>query len=203
MKKVVAIIITVLLLISVSVVQAEIIPALDLERNSSFYSLPGPNLRTFGWEFSVSEDLAVVGVGIFDLEEGLYTPGLMSPHNIGVWHLGELIYSTTIPSGTEGKLIDQFRYIEIDPLWLTEGETYIIGNTTVGDPFVGNSSLSRITTIPSVTYERTLISPSDSGFTLPTTETEYYRLGPNFLVIPEPVTILLLGAGGAVGQNES
>ena len=196
MKKVVAIIITVLLLISVSVVQAEIMPALDLERNSSFYSLPGPNVRTSGWEFSVSEDLAVVGVGIFDLEQDPYTPGLMVPHDIGVWHLGELIYSTTIPAGTEGKLIDQFRYIEIDPLWLTEGETYVIGAVLNGDPLVGTSSFTRITTIPSVIYERTLISSSNSGFVLPTIEQENYLLGPNFLVIPEPMAILLLGAGG-------
>ena len=193
MKKIVAIIITVLLLMSVSVVRAEILPALELERNSSFYGGTG-NYRTDGWEFTVSEDLAVVGLGIFDLEEDPYTPGLMCPHDIGIWHLGELIYSTTMPAGTEGELIDQFRYIEIDPLWLTQGEIYIIGATLIGDPFVGDS-LTRITTLPSITYERTLISPSDSGFALPTTETGYYNFGPNFLVIPEPMTALLFGVG--------
>jgi len=194
MKKIIAIIITVLLLISVSVVRAEILPALELERNSSFYGGTGNNY-THGWEFSVSEDLAVVGLGIFDLEEGLYTPGFMVPHDIGVWHLGELIYSATIPAGTEGVLIDQFRYVDIDPLWLTEGETYIIGAVLNGDPVVGDS-LTRITMIPSVIYERTLISPSDSGFSLPTEERMYYLLGPNFLVIPEPMTLVMFGIGG-------
>jgi hypothetical protein len=195
MNKLDAIIITMILLVNVSVVRAEILPALDLERNSSSYAGTG-NYRTSGWEFSVTDDLAVVGLGVFDLEEGLYTPGLMVPHDIGIWHSGELVLSAIVPAGTEGVLIDQFRYVETDPFWLTAGETYVIGATLIGDPFVGNDNLSRITMIPSVTYERTLISPSDSGFTLPTTEAEYYRLGPNFLVIPEPVTILLLGAGG-------
>jgi len=193
MKKLVAIIITVLLFMSVSVVWAEILPALELERNSNGYTIPGPVLQTHGWEFTVTEDIAVAGLGIFDLDDD----GLYFSHEIGIWETGELLFSTTIPAGsTETVLIDQFRYLETDPFWLTAGETYVIGNTTVGDRFVGNDSLVRITTLPSITYKRTLYSPSDSGFSLPTLEQEFYLFGPNFLVIPEPMTALLFGLGG-------
>jgi len=192
MKQVVATIIVVLLLMNDSVVMAEILPALDLERNSTGYSGPGPVLRTHGWEFTVTEDLAIVGMGVFDLDED----GFYLSHEIGIWETGELLFSTTIPAGTEGVLIDQFRYVETDPFWLTAGETYVIGNTTVGDQFVGNDSLATITTLSSITYERTLISPSDSGFSLPTSERDFYLFGPNFLVVPEPVTMVMLGLGG-------
>jgi len=196
MKKVIVTVIVTLLLTNGPVAMAEIFPALELERNSSGYGGTGNN-RTHGWEFTVAEDLQVIGLGIFDLEEDpLFAPGLMYPHEIGIWYLGELMYSTTIPAGTEGVLSDQFRYIEIDPIWLTAGETYVIGNTTPGDPFVGNDSLARITTLPSITYERTLISPSLSGFSLPTMERDFYNLGPNFLVVPEPMTLFMLSLGG-------
>jgi len=192
MKKAVPIIITVLLLMNGSVVRAEILPALELERNSSGYTIPGPVLRTHGWEFTVTEDLAIVGLGIFDLDDD----GLYLSHEIGIWHSGEILFSTIIPAGVETLLIDQFRYVEIDPFWLTAGETYVIGNTTWGDFFVGNNSLATIETLPSITYERTLISPSDSGFSLPTLERDFYNFGPNFLVIPEPMTMVMLGLGG-------
>ncbi len=192
MKKVILTVIVTLLLTNGSVVTAEILPALELERNNSSYTIPGTN-RTHGWEFTVTEDIAVVGLGIFDLDDD----GLYLSHEIGIWESGELLFSTTIPAGsTETVLIDQFRYVETDPFWLTPGETYVIGNTTPGDPLVGNDSLVRITMLPSITYERTLYSPVGTGFTFPTlVQDEFYSFGPNFLVVPEPATLLLLGAG--------
>jgi len=199
MKKVILALIVTLLLTNASVVTAEIFPALELERNSSGYTLPGTN-RTHGWEFTVTEDLQVVGLGIFDL----FDDGLYLSHEIGIWENGELLFSTTIPAGsTETVLIDQFRYIETEPFWLTAGETYVIGNTTPGDPFVGNDNLARITTLPSITYERTVISPSWSGFSLPTMEREFYLFGPNFLVIPEPMTVVLFGIGAVIIARRS
>ena len=193
MKKVVSTIITIVLLMSVSVVMAEILPALELERNGTGYALASN--RTYGWEFSVTEDLAVVGLGIFDL----FDDGLDFSHEIGIWHLGELAYSTTIPVGSEETvLIDQFRYIDTDPFWLAVGETYVIGACGLGDPYVGNDGSARITTIPSITYQRTLITESGAGFTLPTLERDFYNFGPNFLVIPEPMTLMVFGLGAVV-----
>jgi len=191
MKKIVAIIITVLLLIGVSVVRAEILPALDLERNGTGYALASN--RTYGWEFSATEDIAVVGLGIFDL----FDDGLDFSHEIGIWHTGELVLSATVSSGLETLWIDQFRYVDIDPFWLAAGETYVIGACGLGDPYVGNDGLASITPISSITYERTLFSPSDSGFTLPTlVQDEFYLFGPNFLVVPEPMTMVMLVLGG-------
>jgi len=141
MRKVIARTIVIVLLTNSSVVWAEILPALTVSDPTPGYTVSGNNY-THGWEFTMLEDLQVVGLGIFDLEyDPLYAPGLIWPHEIGIWHLGELLYSATIPAGTGGILIDEFRYIETDPFWLTAGETYVIGNTTPGDPFIGNSSL--------------------------------------------------------------
>jgi len=190
MKKVILALIVTLLLMNASLTMAEITPALELERNSSGYAVGGN--RTAGWEFTVADDFAVGSLGIFDLDDD----GLYLSHEVGIWNSGELVLSATVPAGTETLLIDQFRYVEIDPFWLTLGETYVIGAISLGDQCVGNNSSARITTIPSVTYERTLISPTDSGFSLPTIEGEYYLFGPNFLVVPEPMTVFLFALGG-------
>ena len=195
MKKVILTVI-VILLSNASVVRAEITPALTLEWGGTGYGSSGTE-RTYGWELTVSKDIQVVALGIFDFEEDpLYSPGLISSHEIGMWHGGDLIYSTTIPAGTDTLLVDDFRYVEIEPFWLDAGETYIIGNNVFGDPYVGNSSSDRISTLPYITYDRTLFSSAGSGFSLPTIEQDsYYLLGPNFMVIPEPATLVLLGTG--------
>ena len=196
MKKVILTVI-VILLSNASVVRAEITPALDLLEWGGGYAIPGTD-RTHGWEFTVSQDIQVVALGIFDFEDDpLYAPGLLYPHEIGMWHGGDLIYSATIPAGTDTLLVDDFRYVEIDPFWLEAEETYIIGNTTFGDPYVGNTGSTIISTQPFFTYERTLYSQAGSGFVLPTIEQDlYYSFGPNFLVIPEPMTLVILGLGG-------
>jgi len=195
MKKLILTLIVTLVLVNVPVAWSEITPALSIEQHGG-PTYPGTN-RTHGWEFTVNEDVQVVALGIFDYEDDpLYAPGLIWSHDIGMWHDGELISSTIIPAGTDILLVDDFRYVEIDPFWLDAGETYIIGNTMPIDPFVGNDSDSIITTLPLITYERTMISEDGSGFSLPTLEIDsFYRIGPNFLVIPEPTTLFLLSLG--------
>ena len=121
MKKVILALIVTLLLMNASLTMAEITPALELERNSSGYAVGGN--RTAGWEFTVADDFAVGSLGIFDLDDD----GLYLSHEVGIWNSGELVLSATVPAGTETLLIDQFRYVEIDPFWLTLGETYVIG----------------------------------------------------------------------------
>lgn len=196
MKKVVTIIIIIFLLLNAPIVMAEITPALTVEQHGG-HTNPGTN-RTHGWEFTVDQDIQVVALGIFDFEDD----GLYLPHEVGIWHTGDLVLSATVPAGTDTLLVDDFRYVEIDPFWLDAGETYIIGNTMPGDPFVGNDSESIITMMPFITYERTMISVDDSGFALPTLEVDsFYRLGPNFLIIPEPTTGILLGLGAFIIQR--
>ena len=153
----------------------------------------------------MSEDIQVVSLGIFDYEDDpLYAPGLIWSHEVGMWHDGDLIGSATIPAGTDTLWVDDFRYVEIDPFWLETGETYVIGNTSFGDPTVGNSSSAIISTLPFLTYDRTLLSSAGSGLTLPTIEQDsYYLIGSNFLVIPEPMTLMLFGLGAVIISRRS
>jgi len=190
MKKVILAVIVTLLLMNSSVAIAEITPALEIERNSSSYTLASN--RTRGWQFTVNDDLLVGGLGIFDL----FDDGLDFSHEIAIWHSGELVLSDTVHSGSETLLIEQFRYIEIEPFWLSAGETYVIGACVLGDPYVGNNGSATITTIPSITYARTLTTEAGAGFSLPTLERDFYGFGPNFLVIPEPTTLVMFGLGG-------
>jgi len=193
-EKILAVIVT-LVLVNVPVAWSEITPALSIEQHGG-PAYPG-TVQTHGWKFTVNEDVQVVALGIFDYEDDpTYAPGLLYPHEIGMWHDGELIISTTIPAGTDTLLVDEFRYVEIEPFWLDAGETYIIGNDSLGDPLVGNTASTSISTQLFITYERTLYSPAGSGFVIPTIEQDlYYFFGPNFLVIPEPSTLAILGLG--------
>jgi len=186
-----------LILIHIPIVRGAVIPALTLERGGWGGYTGGGGNRTHGWKFTVNDDLEVVALGIFDLEDSpMYAPGLLYSHEIGIWHWGELLYSTTIPAGTKGVLIDQFRYVEIPPISLTAGVTYVIGSTILGDPYVGNSSSDIVTLLPSITYKKTLTSPSGSGFSLPTEPRDYYCCGPNFLFVPKSAAIYYVATTG-------
>ncbi|HIJ70954.1 MAG TPA: hypothetical protein HPP87_06280 [Planctomycetes bacterium] len=67
MRKVIATTILIVLLTNSSVVWAEITPALSIEQHGG-PAYPGA-VRTHGWEFTVSRDIQVVALGIFDFED--------------------------------------------------------------------------------------------------------------------------------------
>ena len=80
---------------------------------------------TRGWAFTVeTEGLVVSKLGIFD--EGL--DGLIEPHRVSIWTgTGEPVVSTMIPSGDSTELQGVFRYLEVPPTPLINGEYYVIG----------------------------------------------------------------------------
>lgn len=186
-----------LALLLVSAAQALPIPAVTFTETSSTTPVSVP--ETVGWKFNVVSPVLIGALGVFD--SGL--DGLLSSHQVGIWNNGTntLVTSTTVLSGTAGALLNQFRYASITPVLLGVG-TYTIGATWgVGfgsDDYVANTT--NFHTIPNISY---LISeydqvPSITQLTMPTTAAGFFSngmFGPNFTVVPEPSSMVLLAAG--------
>ena len=171
----------------------------------TFTQLTGENLAngpfTLGWQFTVSQTIAVTSLGVFDSSQD----GLAASHDVGIWNsAGSLMGSTTVAAGTADPLVNQFRYSAVS-FTLTPG-TYEIGALWLdgADPNTFPGDVVTLTTAPAITFNSssyigggTLADPTSTAGTQPA----YF--GPNFLYAstPEPGTLLLLGSGllGAVG----
>jgi hypothetical protein len=172
------------------------------------------NSRMIGWQFTVTEPIAVSQLGWFDWN----TDGLARSHEIGIWDTADqsLITSVVIPSGTGAALAGSFRYATLGaPALLLTGRTYRIAGFDIGasgDPHVWDAALggypnyevsgfaadSRITLTAG-----NALGALASGFGYPTGpigDTRSVLMGPNFVIssVPEPSTVvlLLIGAGG-------
>jgi hypothetical protein len=97
------------------------------------------NGGTYGYAFTVRSPIRVTDLGVWDggdfTTTGLPYPyattdpgdGLAEPHAVKIWTSDATpLVQTTIPAGTSGKLIDNFRYVPIAPFILAPG-TYTIG----------------------------------------------------------------------------
>ena len=153
---------------------------------------------TVGNEFVVTNPMgiSVTSLGIFDFGQD----GLAVSHQVGIWNnVGTLLASITVPSGTGGTLVGNWRYIDLTtPLTLAAGSTNRLG-ASVGTDTWGNERL------PSGVGAGVSIYGANYGsgvFVFPnnvvTTDGKSY-LGPNMIytVIPEPSILLSLGAGFA------
>lgn len=80
---------------------------------------------TVGWSFAVGpRDLTLTALGVYDRE----ADGLLDAHPVGLWTgTGTLLAQTTIPAGTAGTLVGDYRYRSVPHLTLAAGQTYIIG----------------------------------------------------------------------------
>ena len=94
---------------------AELAIEWDGSQADFFSDTDGP--FTLGFQFGVESDIAVTALGAFDhLGDGLETA-----HTIGIWMAsgGAPIATVTVPSGTVGSLVGQFRYVDIAGLSLS------------------------------------------------------------------------------------
>ena len=71
--------------------------------------------RNSGWRFTVNQEITITHLGVLDLDD----PGLSQSHGVGLWRNPraggfEFVRSVEI-SGEDGELIDNYRYIPIDP----------------------------------------------------------------------------------------
>ena len=180
-------------LLMVSTAQALPIPAVTFNNtvSSTFVSVA----ETVGWKFSVTSPTMVGALGAFDSGLG----GLINSHSIGIWNsAGTLITSATVASGTANPLLNQFRYVTIVPVILGVG-TYTIGATwgtgSASDDYIANTT--NFHTAAGINYLGSEYIQAGS-LTMPTTPATFFTngmFGPNFEIVPEPTTLVLIGAG--------
>lgn len=166
---------------------------------------------TLGWSFSLSSSILVTDLGVWDSANDFGSPvgdGLSESHLVSIWtSSGILVTSATVPAGTSGTLVDDFRYLSIAPTLLVTGD-YVIGAyyQTAADRQAINATT--ITTASGVTYtgSRSILGnafPPGDILTIPNS-----FFGPNFQfmtdlngrAVPEGGTafILMLSSFAAV-----
>jgi hypothetical protein len=153
---------------------------------------------TLGASFIVgSADVIVSSLGVWDSN----SDGLSFTKPVGLWNSsGTLVASATVPSGTAGTLVGEFRYTPVTPIILSHGQQYTIGafySSTDPDQLHDHSAT------PTMSSDfGTYVARFDGGarFSQPTggaSGVEY--TGPSFQYtpVPEPATwALMLGGAG-------
>ena len=162
--------------------------------------------KNYGWEFTVAEPLAVTHLGVLDiLAFDDSTPdGFFVAHDVGLYETtGALLRSATLDQGESGLLVDNFRYAPVPEFLLQPGVSYVVAAHYPAATFLPPDwVISRIPdfgTHPSVVYGAARHGFADS-LALPLDEVDPasihpYRFGPNFMVVPEPGTVVLIGLG--------
>lgn len=108
---------------------------------------------TFGETFTVGTNaISVTSLGVWDDQQN----GLAEAHPVTIWNgAGTALGSATVPLGTAGTLLGQYRYTNLlTPFTLTANTTYTIGAyfTTTGDGAPVLISPGNISSASGVTY---------------------------------------------------
>jgi hypothetical protein len=168
-------------------------------------SNPSGTVRTDGGDYTVgfrfvvgANSLSVDMLGIWDNSP----TGLLGAHDVAIWtDTGTLVGSVTVPSGTSGTLIGDFRYATLSsPVTLTASTAYRIGAhmpASTGEAFLDPSAFSVTSAINTVAAfyggpgASIAFVVNSSGVPAPSA-----YLGPNFnysvVEVPEPNSLLLL-----------
>jgi len=160
---------------------------------SSYYGLePGD---TIGWDFEVNSEIWVTDLGVW-IDSG----GMQASHDVGIWDTATqaLLAATVVDPNTAWEF-NGFNYQEIDPLVLAPGVSYTIGafyGPVDNDNYI--SGASSMNTADEVNWTQSRYpSVGGLGFAFPElTSSSLGRFGPNFIFIPEPATLALLGLAG-------
>jgi hypothetical protein len=147
-----------------------------------------------GWTFDVTQDIVVTDLGAW-IDQSTTDPGMDSEHMVGLWDSGQNLLASTTVMPASGEF-NGFRYESVAPVALTTGETYTVGamyTATDLDWYI--SGASNVVTAPEVNWVNSNYPASgDLGFVFPvSTSPSGGRFGANFLYIPEPTSLLLLG----------
>ncbi|MBI4471985.1 MAG: PEP-CTERM sorting domain-containing protein [Acidobacteria bacterium] len=163
---------------------------------------------TVGYQFKVgSNSLAVSSLGIWDGKNdgtGDGADGLKVAHGVGLWtEGGTLLGSVTVPAGTAGALVDEFRYASLTTaIALTSGLTYRIGafyGSTDGEPFRNDNNPTPPVSTVANTFRSAFAVGGSLAFPATTSTADKAFIGPNLLaqvLVPEPTTLSLLVVAG-------
>jgi PKD repeat protein len=94
---------------------------------------------TLGYRFVANTNATIIQLGAFDANAN----GLSTSHQVGLWTIGgSLIAASTVPGGTGGQLFGLFRYVNIAPVTIVAGQTYVVGALypNAADPYLSNPS---------------------------------------------------------------
>jgi len=106
---------------------------------------------TIGTTFTTGSDqVYVMKLGYVDRD----LDGLNTSHQVGIWQGSTLVVSATVPAGTVGELIGDFRYVMAGLTVLAANTTYTVGAYTAGDAWPDSA--------PSPGFD----APDFSGFTV-------------------------------------
>lgn len=168
----------------------------DIDCDCSNTSFQG----TVGWDFEVTEPRTANFLGVYDAD----ADGLAIATEVGLWDrdTNTLLASATVPAGTLGHLVGQFRYTPIPELSLLPGVTYALG-AQYNQPY--NPDWYQLTTsnnsfAPWITF----LNPTEfsgNSLTLPSNvgQDPFGIYGPNIASVPGPLP--LLGVGAAFGAS--
>lgn len=202
--------------------QATPVPAVSVTANAVTGTGSNTQSQTLGWSFRPTVDITVTAVGLLDIGDD----GLVDPHEIGIWRgNGTNLVQALLPEGTGTTRIENFRYVDIEPLLLSSGQDYVIGALYLAasapglgpsdsdpdrDSFQGafNNANAPRSFAPEIEFLETRFGTQQIGsLILPnqTTPNASAILGPGFLfepagaqttaAIPEPGSIALFGLG--------
>lgn len=163
-----------------------------------------------GWAFTPITNITVTHLGFFDT----FGDGLAASHGVGIYLTNSAtpLVSGTVPSGTSGLLIGDgaqlnfsyyggsWRYADVADTLLSSNQTYIVAAYAGGDgtptaqsfAFESHPWLALGNTF--FISSGTLVNPVIGGTQSVPVGNEY--TSPNFLILPEPSCIVLLGLGG-------
>ncbi len=160
----------------------------------------------YGWQFTVNEPLALTHLGILDVVNinDMTPDGFHVAHDVGLYETaGTLLRWATLDQGESGLLVDNFRYAAVPEFILQPGISYVVASHyPATTPFNADLVISDIAAFgvhPSVNYGAAKFGLADS-LALPLDAWDPdgihpYLFGPNFLVVPEPGTVVLIGLG--------
>lgn len=161
-----------------------------------------------GYAFSLSQNLSVSALGVFDAGGNGFQYG---PIQVGLWNnSGALLASTWVNSGSI--LFQEFRYEGIQATALSAGQTYFVGANYPGTPSCNScvdqfGEYATVTNSPGVNYLYSAYA-GGPGFARPTNSFGTDNLlSANFLTgplpssaVPEPASwAMMIGGFGMIG----
>jgi hypothetical protein len=156
---------------------------------------------TRGWQFSVIEAIYITALGVYDHGGD----GLAEARQVGLWDAGSaLLASLNMPAGVVGSLgADNFRYMMLEtPLLLNPGIFRIGAFYLAGAADVVAQNAAPFGAPGFVVYEGARLLRDGFGDPTEISAVVGGAFGPNFLfesadaqVVPEPVTMILMGTG--------